>query len=244
MLTKDEQRQKDLLTKSPPTNAVASASSSLSTIKPASTNVSPNVGAATLQKAPSIPQTTIAPLAAASAKVAQPAAIASAPKKASPYSLVDIPPFNPAKAAAARAAKASAAGGDKLLSPTATRFNAAAPAFVMRPTAGSFVPGGPAPSAAAAAATPPAATPTPTAKIPAPMPEKPANPFFGLDSPIDKGRKALTHVKEEFSPFKLGKCPDASSMCKSRTVPALRFVADLDNYLSSSHVGLYRQITA
>lgn len=211
LLTKDEQKQKDLLTKSPPTlsTANASASSSLSTVKPASTNVSPNLPATTLQKAPSIPQ---APSAASTA--VQKPAPASLSKKASPYALAEIPPFNPARAAAARAAKSGVANGDaKPPTPTASKFNAAAPSFVMRPTAGSFVPGGAATAIPAPASQPPAPA-SAAVKIQPPVPAKPANPFFGLDSPIDKGRKQLTHVKEEFSPFRLGKCPDAATMCR------------------------------
>ena len=157
ILAKDETKQKEIANKKPATPSPANSSGSLnlpvpataSVVKPASTNASPLAQPATLQAQGKT--VSMQPAAVSRGQAASPAAT---PKKASPYALSAIPSFK--ELVAARAAKQStpakavpadettAAPAAKPATPTSTKFNVAAPAFVMRPTAGSFTPTGPA----------------------------------------------------------------------------------------------------
>ena len=190
-----------------------------------------------------LPATITKSAAAASGTVTTPSHSALAHKKVSPFSLSPIPPFNSAKVAAAKAAKApSREAFDTSKTPnatiSATKMDAAAPAFVFRPGAATFTPGGvaPAPSAPAlgiagssatagssmdviASALSAANTPAAVQPTPQPQPQTatqsggPLNPFFGARTPKSPNPTKPVHVKEDFSPFKRAQSvPDPASV--------------------------------
>jgi hypothetical protein len=226
ILAKDEGKQKEIASRKPNAPGVASAIATATgpgVAKPASTHTSPNPQMATLKGTPT-PSVHLPPRLGGA-----PATVPAAEKKTAQWALPSIPPFDPQKAAAARAAKAAAAASSTVVSdenakaalpPTTSKFNAAAPAFVFRPNAGTFVPGGAASPIGAPSTPSPAPVATPTAPslvkkpsdIPAtyvqstPPPPQPLNPFFG---------NRIIRNNNNFSPFKRNeKIPDPSTVRK------------------------------
>ncbi|KAI7955504.1 hypothetical protein MJO29_006903 [Puccinia striiformis f. sp. tritici] len=107
--------------------------------------------------------------------------------------LPPIPPFKP------KGSSNDAASKDAKAALKAAAFNPAAKTF-------SPVPG----TKNKGSASPSITTTTPGRKTGETGPTAPANPFFG-HTPIRKGSSSI-HVKEEFTPFKSGSVPEASSV--------------------------------
>ncbi|KAF8526328.1 hypothetical protein BU17DRAFT_83163 [Hysterangium stoloniferum] len=224
ILAKDEEKQKQIRDKAA-RDAASAAARAISSANQAAPTRSPVAAAS-----PQASQTTIKPAASKSSNAIQPGSTSTPPtataskKDASvriPMVIQKIPPFNPNKHRTANADKADdkkvdkAAAAAAAASDAASKLNANASPFKLKPNAPTFKPVTTAPSPKIKPAEAAVSTVTSTA------PTVPSNPFFGARA-LKKG--APVHVKDDFNPFKAGKLPDASSVGPTWPYTGKRFM--------------------